>query len=140
MSRVNQKVLHLDANDYYGSSWASFNIKDFDAFMKDENEPIVHTSKLVNVIIVTVLCLFLVTESKSYASTVERGYHKICCVWMLQQKKYHTFSKRQIIALYFYVTYDYDLLCSNLTLDQNITQLYVYLGRIKNFVEFWCFV
>jgi len=37
LSRINNKVLHLDVNDYYGSTWASFNINGFDEFMNFKN-------------------------------------------------------------------------------------------------------
>ena len=38
LSRINQKVLHLDVNDYYGSTWASFNINGFDDLMNSKSE------------------------------------------------------------------------------------------------------
>ena len=38
-SRINQKVLHLDSNDYYGSVWASFNINAFDDLMNYKEIP-----------------------------------------------------------------------------------------------------
>ncbi|XP_076819894.1 rab proteins geranylgeranyltransferase component A 2-like [Clavelina lepadiformis] len=35
LSRIGKTVLHVDSNEYYGGSWASFNIKTFDKLMSE---------------------------------------------------------------------------------------------------------
>ena len=61
LSRIGQKVLHLDANDYYGGNWASFSIKSFDDLMnsKDDSSP-----ENCEFLMFSVVCGYIVCSAK----------------------------------------------------------------------------
>jgi len=46
LSRVGKSVLHLDWNDFYGGSWASFNIKAFEDYLIRSEDSFSHLSKI----------------------------------------------------------------------------------------------
>src|SRR5205823_1631199 len=39
LARAGKKVLHLDRNEFYGAGWASFSLKDFQAWAEQRESP-----------------------------------------------------------------------------------------------------
>lgn len=61
-SRIGKTVLHLDSNDFYGGSWASFNLESIEYLARNNscvrsnrdmtvNNGIIHTNKDINCVI-----------------------------------------------------------------------------------------